>query len=320
MIFDRNSISEEENIISLTVEPDSEGKRIDVFIAERCELTRSAVQKLIKDGAVFSDGKPALKSTPLKAGGEIYVTLPPPRDTEVAAENIPLDIAYEDADLLVVNKPKGMVVHPAAGNPSGTLVNALLYHCGDSLSGIGGVIRPGIVHRIDKDTSGLLVVAKNDRAHVSLSEQISSHTFLRQYEAVAVGGFRDDEGRVEAPIGRHPVNRKRMAVVAGGKYAATNYSVKGRFGGYTHICCRLETGRTHQIRVHMSHIGHPLFCDELYGGGRTELEKKNKALIEGQCLHAKTLGFIHPITGKEMFFESELPDYFCRLLEKLEKL
>ena len=303
---------------TITVSPEDAGRRLDQYLSDACELTRSAVQKLCEDGNVLRCGKIAVKNEKLKAGDLIEITVPDPEPTEALPENIPIEIVYEDGDLLVVNKPKGMVVHPAPGNYTGTLVNALLYHCGDSLSGINGVIRPGIVHRIDKDTSGLLIVAKNDKAHLSLAEQISTHSFLRSYEAIAVGRFREEKGTVHAPIGRHPTDRKKMAIVPDGRDAVTHWSVLRQYAGYTHVKCVLETGRTHQIRVHLSSIGHPLFCDPVYGGGNSPLEKQMASMMAGQCLHARTIGFIHPITGKEMFFESDLPDYFTALLQKLE--
>ena len=243
----------------------------------------------------------------------ISVLVPPPVPPEAKAENIPLDIVYEDRDLLVVNKPKGMVVHPAAGNYTGTLVNALLYHCGSSLSGINGVLRPGIVHRIDKDTSGLLIVAKNDRAHAGLARQIKEHSFERAYECVVHGNIKEDEFTVSLPIGRNPKDRKKMAVVyKNSKPAVTHVKVLKRYGSFTHLRCTLETGRTHQIRVHLSHIGHPIAGDEVYG------PKKPVKGLNGQCLHAKHIGFVHPITGQWLSFESELPEYFTRFLSKLE--
>ena len=303
---------------TFTIAPEDAGRRLDQYLADACEMTRSMVQKLCEDGNILRGGKVASKNEKLKSGDLIEVTIPDPEPTEALPENIPIEIVYEDGDLLVVNKPKGMVVHPAPGNYTGTLVNALLYHCGDSLSGINGVIRPGIVHRIDKDTSGLLIVAKNDKAHLSLAEQISKHTFLRSYEAIAVGRFREEQGTVHAPIGRHPVDRKKMAIVSDGRDATTHWQVLNQYAGYTHVKCVLETGRTHQIRVHLSSMGHPLFCDTVYGGGHTPLEKQLASAVCGQCLHARTIGFVHPITGKELYFESDLPDYFTALLKKLE--
>ena len=260
------------------------------------------------------NGAPAAKNARLREGDRVEATEPPPEVLDVKPQNIPLDIVYEDQDLLVVNKPKGMVVHPAAGNPDGTLVNALLFHCGDSLSGINGVIRPGIVHRIDKDTSGLLIVAKNDRAHQSLAEQIAVHSFTRIYNAVVYGIVKEEEGTVSAPIGRHPTDRKRMAVLSsGGREAVTHYRVLERFPGFTLVECRLETGRTHQIRVHMAHIGHPVAGDPVYG------PKKCITELQGQCLHARVIGFIHPATGEYLEFDSGLPPYFERFLEKLRR-
>ncbi len=300
--------------------PDSAaGGRIDKHLSEWLDMTRSAVQTLLDNGNVVIDGKAVGKNYRLRAGDTAEVTIPDPTVYEAAPENIPLEIVYEDAHLLVVNKPKGMVVHPAAGNYSGTLVNALLYHCGDSLSGINGVLRPGIVHRIDKDTSGLLIVAKNDKAHVGLAEQIKAHTFTREYETVVYGNVKNDEGTVSAPIGRHPVHRKKMTVTSvNSKDATTHYHVIDRFAGtanvspYTHLRCRLETGRTHQIRVHMAYIGHPVAGDMVYG------PEKHKELC-GQCLHARVIGFVHPITGEYMEFSSPLPAYFETFLEKLQK-
>lgn len=290
------------------------GARLDAFLAGKMEKTRSSVQKLIEEENVRLNGAPAAKNARLREGDRVEATEPPPEVLDVKPQNIPLDIVYEDQDLLVVNKPKGMVVHPAAGNPDGTLVNALLFHCGDSLSGINGVIRPGIVHRIDKDTSGLLIVAKNDRAHQSLAEQIAVHSFTRIYNAVVYGIVKEEEGTVSAPIGRHPTDRKRMAVLSsGGREAVTHYRVLERFPGFTLVECRLETGRTHQIRVHMAHIGHPVAGDPVYG------PKKCITELQGQCLHARVIGFIHPATGEYLEFDSGLPLYFERFLEKLRR-
>lgn len=275
-------------------------------------LSRSAVQALIQDGRVLCNGAPVQKSTKLPVQSVLTVEIPPARPLEVVAQNIPLDIVYEDSDLLVVNKPKGMVVHPAAGNEDGTLVNALLYHCGDSLSGINGVIRPGIVHRIDKDTSGLLIVAKNDAAHRSLAEQIKAHSFTREYRAVVYGRIKAD-GTVDAPIARHPQERKRMAVVRSpaAREAVTHYFVVRHFTGFTQLRLRLETGRTHQIRVHMAYIGHPVAGDPVYG------PKKVITSLGGQCLHAGLIGFVHPRTGRYMEFEAPLPPYFTDFLKTL---
>lgn len=288
------------------------GKRLDSHVAERVALTRSAVQTLLENGQITVNGKAGQKHYRLRLADEIKVTVPDPVEYAVCPEEIPLDIVYEDADLLVVNKPKGMVVHPAVGNPTGTLVNALLAHCKDSLSGINGVLRPGIVHRIDKDTSGLLIVAKNDVAHQGLAEQIKVHSFTRVYEAIVYGNIRDDSGTVDAPIGRHPVHRKKMAVTAqNSKRAVTHYEVIARYPGYTHLRLRLETGRTHQIRVHMASIGHPVVGDAVYGPEKFQKE------LQGQCLHARTIGFVHPITGEYLEFTSELPPYFMAFLKRI---
>lgn len=293
------------------------GKRLDVYVAERGGITRSASAKLTERGAVKVNGVKMPKNYRLREGDTVDIDFPEPVPDRAEPENIPLDIVYEDDYLLIVNKPKGMVVHPAAGNPTGTLVNALLYHCGTSLSGINGVIRPGIVHRIDKDTSGLLAVAKTDAAHVSLAEQISSHSFGRRYEAIINGHLRDESGTVDAPIGRHPVDRKKMAIVKGGKSAVTHYSVVSRLEKADHIALQLETGRTHQIRVHMASLGHPLLGDTVYGGGKSRFEVTHASLLSGQCLHAKTISFVHPITGQFMKFDSALPEYFTECLRLL---
>lgn len=293
------------------------GKRLDVYVAERGGITRSASAKLTERGAVKVNGVKMPKNYRLREGDTVDIDFPEPVPDRAEPENIPLDIVYEDDYLLIVNKPKGMVVHPAAGNPTGTLVNALLYHCGTSLSGINGVIRPGIVHRIDKDTSGLLAVAKTDAAHVSLAEQISSHSFGRRYEAIINGHLRDESGTVDAPIGRHPVDRKKMAIVKGGKPAVTHYSVVSRLEKADHIALQLETGRTHQIRVHMASLGHPLLGDTVYGGGKSRFEVMHASLLSGQCLHAKTISFVHPITGQFMKFDSALPEYFTECLRLL---
>lgn len=302
------------NAFILTVLPEQEGERIDKYLSGALsDLSRSAAAKLLEQGNVTVCSKPAAKNYKCRAGDVISVLVPPPVPPEAKAENISLDIVYEDRDLLVVNKPKGMVVHPAAGNYTGTLVNALLYHCGSSLSGINGVLRPGIVHRIDKDTSGLLIVAKNDRAHAGLARQIKEHSFERAYECVVHGNIKEDEFTVSLPIGRNPKDRKKMAVVCkNSKPAVTHVKVLKRYGSFTHLRCTLETGRTHQIRVHLSHIGHPIAGDEVYG------PKKQVKGLNGQCLHAKHIGFVHPITGQWLSFESELPEYFTRFLSKLE--
>lgn len=295
-------------------EPEDAGSRLDAFLALNLEgKTRSAVQKLMDQGKVLVNGKTGRKNDKVKPGDSIQVEIPEPEPLELLPQDIPLDIVYEDEHLLVVNKPKGMVVHPAPGNPDGTLVNALLYHCGESLSGINGVIRPGIVHRIDKDTSGLLMVAKNDLAHQSLAAQIAAHTFTRMYNTVVYGNLKTDEGTISAPIARHPTDRKKMAVVPGGREAVTHYRVLERLPGFTLVECRLETGRTHQIRVHMAHIGHPVAGDPVYG------PKKCITSLNGQCLHARLLGFVHPATGEYMEFDSGLPPYFTDFLEKLRR-
>lgn len=288
--------------------------RIDRWLSENCaDLTRSMLQKLIKDGQVTLNGKTVSKSCSVKNGDNISVIVPEPTELDVMAENIPIEIVYEDDDLLVVNKPKGMVVHPAAGNYSGTLVNALLYHCKERLSSINGVIRPGIVHRIDKNTSGLLIVAKTDRAHLGLAEQIKAHTFTREYQAIICGRLKESHGFIEAPIGRHPVDRKKMCVTEkNSKPAKTEYTVLEEYNGYSLVKLKLFTGRTHQIRVHMAYIGHPVFGDDVYG--------KPSKLCEGQCLHAKKIGFVHPVDGKYYEFDSELPDYFKSVINKLKKM
>ena len=297
------------------VEQETAGQRIDRFLSgEDTGLSRSALQALVADGHVQCNGKTVAKSLKLKAGDTVLLEIPDAKPIEAVPQEIPLDIVYEDAHLLVVNKPKGMVVHPAPGNPDGTLVNALLYHCGESLSGIGGQKRPGIVHRIDRDTSGLIIAAKNDAAHLALAAQLADHTLARTYECLAVGNFREDSGTVDAPIGRHPVDRKRMAVVRqGGREAVTHWEVIARYPGVTHLRCRLETGRTHQIRVHLAYIGHPILGDTVYGA------KKPVPGLQGQCLHAVGLRFIHPRTGEPVELTCPLPEEFVRMLEKLRR-
>lgn len=288
--------------------------RADKYLSELLpDFSRSGLAALIDGGAVTVDGETIKKNRRLKYGEKIEIILPEPEECAAMPQDIPLDIVYEDNELLVVNKPKGMVVHPAPGNPDGTLVNALLYHCGESLSGINGVIRPGIVHRIDKNTSGLLIVAKNDNAHRFLAEQIKEHSFLREYEAIVCGDLKNDSGTIDCPIGRHPVKRKQMAVTdKNSKPAVTHYTVLERLREYTHVRLRLQTGRTHQIRVHMSYIGRPVAGDELYGA-------KPLREFEGQCLHAKKLGFVHP-DGRYLEFDSPLPDYFAEFLRKLKRM
>ena len=301
-----------EPILLQTSEADA-GTRLDACLARAIEdLTRSAAAKAIEDGRVLVNGKAPNKSYKLMGHEQIEFTPEEPAPIDAVPQDIPLDVVYEDDDVIVVNKPSGLVVHPAPGHPDGTLVNALLYHCGDSLSGVGGERRPGIVHRIDKDTSGLLVAAKNDFAHLALSAQLADHTMARTYEAVVCGNLREDAGTVDAPIGRHPTDRKRMAVTQkNARRAVTHWSVIARYNGYTHIRCELETGRTHQIRVHMAHIGHPLLGDLVYGHKRPEKG------LSGQCLHARALRFLHPRTGELVTFTCPLPDYFQDVLARL---
>lgn len=299
-------------IRTLQVNPEDAGARLDAYLAEQMEdVTRSAAAKLCAGGSVTREGKPLAKNYRLTGGETIAVVLPDPEPMDAVAQDIPLDVVYEDADVIVVNKPKGLVVHPAPGHPDGTLVNALLHHCGDSLSGIGGALRPGIVHRIDRDTSGLIIAAKNDYAHQHLSAQLQDHSLARTYECVVVGNLKADSGTVDAPIGRHPVDRKKMAVVSNGRPAITHWEVIARYGGYTHVRCRLETGRTHQIRVHMAHIGHPILGDTVYGA------KKAVPGLQGQCLHAVGLRFIHPRTGEVVECSCPLPEEFREVLRKL---
>ena len=301
----------DENLITITAE--ESGERIDALLVRALpSLSRSQLQKLFEQGAVTLDGRGLKKNFRCSAGECYELILPEPDDLPLIPQNIPLDVVYEDEDLIVVNKVRGMVVHPAPGHPDGTLVNALLWHCGDSLSGIGGQRRPGIVHRIDKDTSGLLIVAKNDFAHQRLSAQLADHSLCREYEAVVRGSFREDSGTVNRPIGRHPVDRKRMAVTEkNSKPAVTHWHLLASYKGYSHILCRLETGRTHQIRVHMASIGHPLLGDYTYGSPSPEKG------LEGQCLHARRLRFVHPRTGQPMCLETVLPDYFTDVLSRL---
>ena len=301
-----------------TVEESQSGMRLDKFLTEIYpDQTRSFLQKLIKSGEIKVNGKPVTKAGFVVEGGDqVSASIPAPQTVEIEAENIPLDILYEDADVLIVNKPKGMVVHPSAGHYSGTLVNAIMYHCTDSLSGINGEIRPGIVHRIDMDTTGALIICKNDASHVDIAEQIKEHTVTRRYRGIVCGVVKEDEGTIEGAIGRHPTQRKKMAInEKNGKPAITHYKVLQRFAKYTYMEFRLETGRTHQIRVHMASIGHPLLGDELYGN------PKNLAMkgLQGQTLHAMVIGFVHPTTHEYMEFEAPLPEYFQNLLQKLPK-
>ena len=300
---------------TLRLTADRAGERADAFLA-RCVpgLTRSAAQRLLEEGAVTLGDRPVKKNYKTAPGDVLEAVLPDPEPVAILPQNIPLDVVYEDADVIVVNKPVGLVVHPAPGHPDGTLVNALLYHCGDSLSGINGELRPGIVHRIDRDTSGLIIAAKNDKAHLALAAQLQDHSLARVYEAVAVGNLREDEGTVDAPIGRHPADRKKMAIDhKNGRPAVTHWSVLGRYPGYTHVECRLETGRTHQIRVHLASIGHPLLGDVVYGS------KKPWPGLAGQCLHARKLKFVHPSTGKLVELECPLPDWFEKVLKQIDK-
>ena len=300
-------------IRTLQALPEDAGERLDAFLARRLEdVTRSAAARLCQEGRVVSGGKPLAKNARLTGGETVQVTLPDPEAVEAVPQDIPLDVVYEDADVIVVNKPKGLVVHPAPGHPDGTLVNALLYHCGDSLSGIGGELRPGIVHRIDRDTSGLIIAAKNDYAHQKLSAQLQDHTLARTYACIVVGNLREDSGTVDAPIGRSPGDRKKMAVVPDGRRAVTHWEVVARYPGHTLLRCRLETGRTHQIRVHMAYIGHPILGDTVYGA------KKAVPGLQGQCLHAVGLRFLHPRTGEAVELRCPLPESFLRQLEKLE--
>ena len=299
-------------MITHQLKVDGNEQRADVFVAEMLEITRSASARLIEQGNATSNGLVIKKKDKLEVGSILQINVPDPVPLQAEAEDIPLDIIFEDGDMLVVNKPKGMVVHPAPGNYNGTLVNALLFHCGSSLSGINGVMRPGILHRIDKKTSGLLMVAKNDNAHNFLAAQIKDHSFTREYEAIVYGNFRANSGKIDAPIGRHPTKRKQMAVTEiNSKNAVTYYEVLERKNGFTHVRFRLETGRTHQLRVHMQYIGHPIVGDEVYGPKEVIRE------TEGQCLHAKKIGFVHPTTHEYMEFDSELPGYFKNFLSKI---
>lgn len=300
------------------INSENQGERIDKFLPSKLsDISRSYIHKLIEDGNITVNQNSVNKKYKLSENDTINVKIPEPQELEIIPENIPLDIVYEDNDLLIVNKPKGMVVHPAPGNYSGTLVNALLYHCKNSLSGINGIIRPGIVHRIDKDTSGLLIVAKNDTSHKELAEQIKNHSFTREYEAIVYGNLKEDTGTINANIARHKTDRKKMAVVPFlGRNAVTHYTVLKRYGNFTHIKLKLETGRTHQIRVHMSYIGHPVVGDEVYANPKNNPFK----FLKGQCLHARTIGFIHPTTKKYLEFTSPLPEYFQKILNKLSVL
>ena len=317
----------ENNLVEIVAQDEDKGTRLDQFVATNTDLTRSAAARLIEEGAVTVNGKAVAKNYKVAKEDAVEIILPEPEEAEASPENIPLDIIYEDDDIIVVNKPVGMVVHPAAGNPTGTLVNALLYHCGASLSGVGGVIRPGIVHRIDKDTSGLLVVAKNDEAHLNLSAQLKEHHVSRIYTAIAIGNFREESGTVDAPIGRHPIDRKKMAVIHNSdlrsREAITHWSVMARGeadgNSFTLLRCQLETGRTHQIRVHMASIGHPLLGDAVYGGTNTRFEARHRASIVGQCLHAGELHLTHPRTGEQMQFFAPTPTNMQHVVDILFK-
>ena len=297
----------------LTAATEHAGVRLDAFLSADGALTRSQAARLIAEGRVRVNGKPAAKSARLSGGETVTVDVPHLRETALPPQDIPLDVVYEDDDVIVVNKPTGLVVHPAPGHPDGTLVNALLHHCGDSLSGIGGEKRPGIVHRIDRDTSGLIIAAKNDAAHLALSAQLKDHSLSRTYECLVTGNMKQDSGTVDAPIGRSSADRKKMAVVPTGRRAVTHWEVVARYPGVTHLRCRLETGRTHQIRVHMAYIGHPILGDTVYGA------KKPVPGLTGQCLHATGLRFVHPRTGETVELHCPLPEEFTRMVEKLEK-
>ena len=300
--------------LTLKATSEDRGQRIDAWLAVHAEgVTRSAAARLLENGGVTVNGEPAAKNYRLRGDETVAIIRPEAEETAVTAQDIPLDVVYEDADVIVVNKPAGLVVHPAPGHPDGTLVNALLYHCGDSLSGVGGELRPGIVHRIDRDTSGLIIAAKNDFAHQRLAAQLQDHTLARIYHCIVVGNLREDAGTVDAPIGRHPVDRKKMAVVANGRPAVTHWRVLERFQGFSYVECRLETGRTHQIRVHMAHIGHPILGDTVYGS------KRAVPGLQGQCLHAVGLRFLHPRTGEAVELHCGLTEEFQTQLVKLRK-
>lgn len=324
--MNQNEIWDGEEFSSfITIPPELSGNRLDAALATLTGQSRSAIERLLESGMItrqidLQNDKAPTKKDKVKAG-EIYsITLPEPEEYDALPENIPLDIVYEDEDILVVNKPQGMVVHPAPGHSSGTLVNGLLYHCGDSLSGIGGVKRPGIVHRIDRDTSGLLCIAKNDHAHGALSAQLSDHTMHREYRTLVIGGLPEERGTIDAPIARHPVDRKKMAVQKDGKRAVTHYTSLGKMGGITDALVILETGRTHQIRVHMAYIGHPVLGDPVYGGENHPFVRRHPALFHGQMLHAAALILVHPTTGETMRFTCNLPDYYTETLRLLRAM
>lgn len=303
--------------MTVTLVPEVSGQRADQFLSQTLDgLTRSAAQKLLEEGCVRRGDKSLKKNDRLTAGDAVIVCIPEPEAVEARPQEIPLEVVYEDGDVIVVNKPVGMVVHPAPGHPDGTLVNALLYHCGGSLSGINGQLRPGIVHRIDRDTSGLIIAAKNDTAHLALTEQLQDHSLYREYEAIVLGNLREDQGTIDLPIARHPTDRKRMAVNhQSGRRAVTHWAVLARYSGYTHVQCRLETGRTHQIRVHMAALGHPVLGDPVYGG-----QRKGFPELTGQCLHARKLTFRHPRTGERLTAEAPLPEYFTKTLKRVGRL
>lgn len=306
---------QESDMITFAAEADDVGKRIDVFAAENYEeLSRSGLKKIIDGGGVTVNNKTVKANYKLRTGDIVTMNIPESVPLEIIPQNIPLDILYEDDDVIVINKPQGMVVHPAPGHYTDTLVNALLYHCGDSLSGINGIMRPGIVHRIDMDTSGVIMAAKNNNAHRSLALQLAEHSITRKYNAIVYNNIKEDEGTIDKPLGRNPSDRKKMAVVPGGRRAVTHYRVLDRLGKFTYIEAQLETGRTHQIRVHMTYAGHPLLGDSVYG------PKKQPFNLKGQVLHARVLGFVHPVTGKYMEFESPLPEYFQKLLERCRNI
>ena len=308
---------------TITVPGESCGERLDSFVSGAAGITRSYAQKLIDDGSITVNSRPSKKNFKLSAGDAVSVMIPAPEECGAFPEDIPLDVVYEDDDIIIVNKPVGMVVHPAPGHSSGTLVNALMHRCGSSLSGIGGVARPGIVHRIDRDTTGLICAAKNDSAHLSLASQLADHTMHREYRMIVTGNLREDSGTIDKFIGRHPTDRKKMAVLPenapGARNAVTHWRVLERFGAFTYAEAVLETGRTHQIRVHLASIGHPLMGDAVYGGGGTRFERSNQALINGQMLHATALVLLHPRMGEKMRFETPLPENFTEMLEKLRK-
>ena len=306
---------QESDMITFAAEADDVGKRIDVFAAENYEeLSRSGLKKIIDTGGVTVNNNTVKANYKLRTGDIVTMNIPESVPLEIIPQNIPLDILYEDDDVIVINKPQGMVVHPAPGHYTDTLVNALLYHCGDSLSGINGIMRPGIVHRIDMDTSGVIMAAKNNNAHRSLALQLAEHSITRKYNAIVYNNIKEDEGTIDKPLGRNPSDRKKMAVVPGGRRAVTHYSVLDRLGKFTYIEAQLETGRTHQIRVHMTYAGHPLLGDSVYG------PKKQPFNLKGQVLHARVLGFVHPVTGEYMEFESPLPEYFQKLLERCRNI